>query len=56
MVIDAIYDEERFLKLETDDITARELRAHLIQIYEGKEMPELIDKLVFWIEESEHVA
>jgi hypothetical protein len=52
MKIDAIYDDQRYLKLEADPVTARELMDLLSQAYEGKEMPELINKIVFWIEEE----
>jgi hypothetical protein len=52
MKIDAIHYFNRTLKLETDSVTARELADYLIEAYEGKEMPELIDKIVFWIEEE----
>ena len=49
--IDAIYDEDRFLKLESDSLTARELSGELKRAYAGRDMPELIDKIVFWIDE-----
>ena len=52
MKIDAIYDDQRYLKLEADPVTARELMDLLSQAYEGKEMPELINKIVFWIDEK----
>jgi hypothetical protein len=50
--IDAVYDDNQYLKLETDPVTARHLADLLSQAYEGKEMPELINKIVFWIEEK----
>jgi hypothetical protein len=52
MMIDAIYDETRYLKIDMDNTTASELVACLTKAYEGKEMPELVNKLVFWIEEE----
>jgi hypothetical protein len=52
MMIDAIYDETRYLKIDMDNTTASELVACLTKAYEGKEMPELVNKLVFWIEEK----
>lgn len=52
MQIDAIFDEHQYLKLEADSVTARQLADLLSQAYDGKEMPELINKIVFWIEEK----
>lgn len=52
MKIDAVYDETQYLKLETDSVTARQLADLLNQAYEGKEMPELINKIIFWINEQ----
>ena len=52
MKIDAICDEQRFLKLESDSETARELSGELKRAYAGRDMPELIDKIVFWIDEG----
>jgi hypothetical protein len=54
MKIDAIYlnENDRFFKLDIDNQTAQELVGHLNDVYRGKEMPELISKFVFFIEEE----
>jgi hypothetical protein len=54
MKIDAIHlnETDRFFKFHIDNQTAKELANHLNDAYKGKEMPEIINKLVFFIEEE----